>query len=921
MRPPKLLIAATLLAVAACQPAPEERFERAQAHFDEHEYRAVVIELKNALQDRAEYPAARFLLAQASYQLADFATAQSEAERALSLGMDEPEVWHVLGKALLAAGDAEGVLERVEPNLNVDTATPEQLVMLGDTFLALGNLEQATEHYRRALGLDAATPGALIGEAVIARMNGDAGRAEELLSEAAERNPGSALVWRARGNFLRAEGRDAAAAEAYERAITLETGATPLAEQLTARVNLVSTLLDVQDTAQASRHFEQLRQRFPRHPYVRYLHGRLAYAQGDYALAENELREYLAGVPEDLRGHALLGAVNFSQNHLRQAEIYLRQAVRNNVGGPAIARLLAETQLRLDKPGEALTALGGMEPGDSADPSLLSLYGRARLGLGDTAGALEYFERGAMIEDRNAAVSLSLAAGFFTAGEYRRAVELLEAIPETEDTRFRRETLMIAAHIQDGNRDAAVAVGDELLANNPDDPAAYATVGAMRRTLGDVEGARQALEQALELDPGNPSAGYALSRLEIGEGRPAVAERLLNQILDRSSAYMPALTGLAGLLAYDGRLSEIDARIAAAITADEAVLAPRLLRIRVDLFGEEPEAALAAVREARERFPEEPLLDHAEGLARLQQGQMEIALAKLRQAANADRENPAFQFDLARLALSSGDLSTAADAIERYRALRPDDASGLAAQVRVLLRQGSHERAREAVRTFASANPDANGTGILLGDIAMAAGDARAAAEAYEAAAERQWGRELAVRLAGAYQRARPAMATQPLERWLNENPDDAGVRRVYGQLLEAMGQQSAAVAEYEKLLASGLEDPIALNNLAWQYAQEGREEAVELAKKAYELAPDNGSIVDTYGWILFQNGNLDEALPLLERAAELSPNNHEIRFHLAAALAEAGNQERASAIIAMLLETDQAFPSRAAAEELARSL
>ena len=45
----KLLIACLLLAVAACQPAPEERFGRAQAYFDEHEYRAAIIELKNLL--------------------------------------------------------------------------------------------------------------------------------------------------------------------------------------------------------------------------------------------------------------------------------------------------------------------------------------------------------------------------------------------------------------------------------------------------------------------------------------------------------------------------------------------------------------------------------------------------------------------------------------------------------------------------------------------------------------------------------------------------------------------------------------------------------------------------------------------------------------------------------------------------------
>lgn len=40
MRLGKLLIAATLLAVAACQPAPEERFERVTFHIDESDGRS-----------------------------------------------------------------------------------------------------------------------------------------------------------------------------------------------------------------------------------------------------------------------------------------------------------------------------------------------------------------------------------------------------------------------------------------------------------------------------------------------------------------------------------------------------------------------------------------------------------------------------------------------------------------------------------------------------------------------------------------------------------------------------------------------------------------------------------------------------------------------------------------------------------------
>ena len=155
----------------------------------------------------------------------------------------------------------------------------------------------------------------------------------------------------------------------------------------------------------------------------------------------------------------------------------------------------------------------------------------------------------------------------------------------------------------------------------------------------------------------------------------------------------------------------------------------------------------------------------------------------------------------------------------------------------------------------------------------------------------------------------------------MSQNPKDSDVRRLYGQFLEAQGKQSQAVAEYEKLVEADAADPIALNNLAWQYAMENRSGAVELAEKAHRLAPENGSITDTYGWILHLQGDYERALAILERALRQSPDNADVKFHLAATYAKLGNKTRARAILTDLLETNSAFPSRAEAEEIARRL
>ena len=120
-------------------------------------------------------------------------------------------------------------------------------------------------------------------------------------------------------------------------------------------MNRTTALVDSRRINEAERQLSELQEKYPSHPILRYLAGRIAFINGDYDAAQLELQEYLAKMPRDARGQALLGAVHFSQDNLRQAEMYLGQAVRANAGGDATRRLLAETLLRLNEPEEALT--------------------------------------------------------------------------------------------------------------------------------------------------------------------------------------------------------------------------------------------------------------------------------------------------------------------------------------------------------------------------------------------------------------------------------------------------------------------------------------------------------------------------------------------------------------------------------------
>jgi len=103
--------------------------------------------------------------------------------------------------------------------------------------------------------------------------------------------------------------------------------------------------------------------------------------------------------------------------------------------------------------------------------------------------------------------------------------------------------------------------------------------------------------------------------------------------------------------------------------------------------------------------------------------------------------------------------------------------------------------------------------------------------------------------------------------------------------VLAAAGQREEAERTYRKGLELGSGNPMALNNLAWllatspdvKFRDPGR--AVELAKKAVELAPKAGIIWNTLGVAHYRAGHWKAATAALKNSDELLKGN-ELSFN-----------------------------------------
>jgi len=72
---------------------------------------------------------------------------------------------------------------------------------------------------------------------------------------------------------------------------------------------------------------------------------------------------------------------------------------------------------------------------------------------------------------------------------------------------------------------------------------------------------------------------------------------------------------------------------------------------------------------------------------------------------------------------------------------------------------------------------------------------------------------------------------------------------------------------------------------------------------------------------LLVEQGQTARGLELLQKAASQAPTNTEIRYHLAAALAKAGDKAKARKELEALLASAPQFPQREAAQTLLNQL
>jgi tetratricopeptide (TPR) repeat protein len=103
------------------------------------------------------------------------------------------------------------------------------------------------------------------------------------------------------------------------------------------------------------------------------------------------------------------------------------------------------------------------------------------------------------------------------------------------------------------------------------------------------------------------------------------------------------------------------------------------------------------------------------------------------------------------------------------------------------------------------------------------------------------------------------------------------------GICFERDKQWPKAEADFKKALELYPDQPLVLNYLGYSWVDQGTHlnEAFKMLRRAVELQPNDGYIVDSLGWAHYKLGQYSEAAETLERAVSLKPADPVLNDHL----------------------------------------
>ncbi|MBW2000062.1 MAG: tetratricopeptide repeat protein [Deltaproteobacteria bacterium] len=516
---------------------------------------------------------------------------------------------------------------------------------------------------------------------------------------------------------------------------------------------------------------------------------------------------------------------------------------------------------------------------------------------------------------------------------YERWKEAEEAYVKAADNRPREDIgpleSLAAYYARRKSYDKAMEVIMRALDTRKGDLNLLFVIAQLQFDSNHLQDADSTLDKILKKDKNNPRANLLKGRIALLEKDFAAALNYFNVAIrsnpEDSFAYY--FRGLCYIRKGESRLAQQD--LLKALELNPGLLDARLALARLYLGQRKQKLASQQIGELVKQAPGDVRVIMAKGILHVLENDAKGAEECFKKVIELEPEYVPGYVQLGLLSMLSKKESDALGYFEKALELRPFQMDALALMVALYVKEKRFDKAFEICaehRRKVEQNPAHLAfIDYLQGKIFLAKKDFPQAEQYFKRAVSANPNLLYPyLALARIYViEKRQDEAIREYQAILSKNPNYLAGYMALAAIYDERGEAEKAEIYYRKVLEIDQDFGPALNNLAWNLAERGKDidDALAYAQMAKRQMPGNAAVMDTLGLIYHIKGRYLLAIAEFQESLMRNPDNALINYHLGMAYYKAGRIENARGFLEKALQIDQDFKGAEKARALLKEL
>jgi Flp pilus assembly protein TadD len=599
----------------------------------------------------------------------------------------------------------------------------------------------------------------------------------------------------------------------------------------------------------------------PNQPELMFAMVQVLSASGEWSQSEAKARQIIQQSPAFVNAYNFLFSNYIRRNQMQDAENILNLKIQNN---PKVNRFL------LDK----AAYYWATQRRDEAEKILSSLLER---------------------EKESPEIRQDVGQFYLERREYQKAYQIFEAgARQPGDRRTAYRLRMAEAQVQLGRSRDAIAVVDQALKDDPKSTDAASMKAALQLSHGgkdQVQGAINDLQALIGKAPENVVVRFNLAKALQSRGELDAARVQYLEVIKRSKQMTGAHLGLGQLYLLKKDFGRAISSAEEVLKYDPRNLSARLIKANAITGTGNLRLARSEITSYLADAPDSPDLKFHLAVVDFLDNRPKEAEATFRELSQKYPNDLRLTYAIAEVMLRTNRQNDGLRMLLDQLQKSPQDQSVKAAVAGTALRIGQFDLAEKYFRELISVDPKKPDHYVGLGEALRKKGQSQAAVQAFRQA------RDLA-----------PASPVANLQ---------------LAMTLDTIGSTGESLPLYEAVLKAQPDHVIALNNLAFMYADTGRDLDVALtyAQRAKQGAPTNDDVSDTLAWVYIKRKMNDNAITILREITARQPRNPTYHYHMGVALSQKGNNAAARQSLQTALSLKPARQDEARIRELLAKL